>query len=355
MIYLINCIFSYFYIKYFEKKNLYILIFLFLIWSFIVGLQYNVGVDYFNYYKIFKYGYKDEFFLNNKEYIFYIFLKVFRFLKFQPQSGFIIISIISNLFFFIALIEYKKILKLKIHIFIILYFLLTTAFTSQMNGIRQYLGIYIFFLSGCYLMKDKKKYIILNIFSGLIHTSLFLGMSLIFLKKLLLKKYKESTLFKILLVAIFLSLYNLNLKQLFNIIGTFGKYNYYLGDKLLEKNINIIFKITKWINAPIYIYSILSLNKMKLRSIERVFFNLGIFCYSLKLISLISFLSIRVSEVFNLFIIFPIYFLINYLEKKNKRIEKFTIYLYLFFIFILKHVLFPSSEIVYKNYLFNSF
>lgn len=106
MIYFINALFSVSYAYWFKKfKTFNFLIFfpIFFIWFLIIGFQYDVGTDYFNYLNIFYNKNLLELYSRKKEYIFYYAILYLKNIFSNGQILFIITSFFENLlmYFFI--------------------------------------------------------------------------------------------------------------------------------------------------------------------------------------------------------------------------------------------------------------
>lgn len=355
MIFEINLFFSviYCYLLRNKKNFIYFLPIIF-IWSVIIGFQYEVGTDYNNYLSIFSNEYRLPYFKKRKEYLFWIMISLFQQLGIKGQIDFFIISLFQNFIFFFALKKYRKLINLRIWLFIYLFLGYTTIFFSQMNGVRQYISIYILFYSFIFLLEEKKvKYTIGNICAMLFHKSSIIFFMFIFIQEYLKKKYSKKFLIIFLIVSGVIGFMDLNIEVFRDVISKIPVYNHYIYTHFIDGKILWSNKITKIIYIPLYIYSIILLNNKINCTIKRRLFNIGILFYGMKNILLISYLLTRVSELLNILLIFPIYFLIEELLVRKKNFVLNGLMILIFIIFSLKVLIFPYGEFLYKSYFFN--
>ena len=96
-------------------------------WIALLGLQYNTGTDYFEYYRLFKTG-NVGLYISKKEYGFVAIVNLIKHFKLDPQFGFIFISTIQVFFFikFLRNMSFKR-----IDYFLLVYFCCSTAFINQ--------------------------------------------------------------------------------------------------------------------------------------------------------------------------------------------------------------------------------
>lgn len=355
LIYFFNACISTVYFYFFRQKNKLSLLFpLILIWTIIIGGQYNVGTDYFSYLKIFYNENKLELYYRQQEYIFYFFIKLLRSFFKNGQFFFIIVGLIENLLLLVIikkLINNKVLTKKYLYLFIFIFFCYGSIFYNQMNMIRQYFNIYILmFLSFYILKKEFIKYNLLFIVGVNIHRSLLFLYPIYFIFNYILKKVNFKTVLLIFILGVLLSLINLENEISYLIKEYVPRYSNFLNDKFFIKT-EIKTKITKLIFIPFYFESIFLIEKEK--SIKNEFLKIGICSYVIKLITLNIVILTRVGEYFNFFILFPIYFLIENYIKDKKKIKLFILLSLIMVIFCIKVLVFPSGEYLYKFYLFN--
>lgn len=356
MIYLLNVIFSisYMYVlKKMKKFNFVIFCPIFFLWFFIIGFQYDVGTDYFNYLNIFYNENYLNLYYRIEEYLFFYYVKILKKLFLNGQSLFIITAFLENLlmyFFIKKLVKENIISKRKIFVFIFLFLCYGTNFYNQMNGLRQYFNIYLlsFALINIY-NREIFKYII-NFFIGInIHRS-FLYLFPIFFGKFLIDKInKRFLIFLLTLSFIFNFMPVLEwMKKILIYIPRYGHYIYY--DYFAE--IPLINKMTKFIYIPFYFLAINLLDKIN--SDKKIYvLKIGILAFIFRIFCLKITVLNRVGEYFVLFSIFPLYFLLTESYKNKKYFLIFTLVSIIILLFSIKVLILPRGEYLYKSYFFN--
>lgn len=332
------------------SKNIYNLFFfiLLILWTCVIGLQYEVGTDYNSYKIIFSNAPKMYYY--NREYFFYYLLLFIKQNNIHYQFGFIIIAFLQFICFFIFL----KILKISnIYLFIFLFFFFCTAFYNQTNGIRQYTAVYIF-LPAFYLAYKKKLlyFIALIIIASSFHISALALLPFYFLSQI-----KTSKLFLsfLLLFSFLISLLNIDFLS-FIVTIIFEQYSHYLKSDLVS-GVSLINKLTKYIYIPFFLlslfYSYKNLNKK-----EKFFYQAGYVSFCIKILSLSSRLLSRFAIYFDVLTIFPLYYYFLYLFLNNKIIKYERIIIIIIFfsivfsMFFIKTIIFPADEYDYKSILF---
>lgn len=108
IVYLFNLIFSIiisFISDKYNKKKLFFLIGG--VWGIIIGFQFNVGRDYFNYLEIFENSNKIINYFYEKEYIFYYFVVGLQKIFENGQYFFLIIAFLEVILFYMILVKSK--------------------------------------------------------------------------------------------------------------------------------------------------------------------------------------------------------------------------------------------------------
>lgn len=323
-----------------------------LLYTFIIGFQYEVGSDYKNYYEIFTNMERLNYYYKTKEYLFYYLVLFCYKLGIKGQGVFIVISFIQNNIFFLTLYLLKKRkVEIKYSIFIFLFLTIIGSFFMQMNLIRQYLSIYTLFFSILYLLDGKKiKFVLLVIIASFFHKSAIIFLPIYILRKLLKRRYLKSKYYILLLVSLVIGFSNIAYVFFKEIVVYLPNYSNYINSEYMGKEIHITAKISKLLVVPILLLSIKY--KKKLSENEEILYNLGFLSFCLKICFLFSELASRVGEIFTIFTIFPIYF--NILKSRNKN-YKVIVLLYMLFLLIIKIVIVPKNEFVYKSYLFKNY
>ncbi len=332
------------------KKYLYFLFLapLWIIWLFICGGQYKVGTDYETYYKIFKNGETSIFYVK-MEYLFAWLVDFSHSLSLPPQTLFFIFYSIG--FFFLI-----RILILLHHntcfIFILLYISYSTVFNNQLNGLRQFIAIYICTYAIMQLNKKNgiKYFLLYTLFAFLIHSSSILILPFIFFKRATTLSYRWCyiILFLSILFACFgsyewlLSHFNFLIPQ---------HYQHYIGGTF-DTSTGILKTITKLIFIPFYIYSIYIIKQSNINKYDTFLFKVGILGYCIRLIFLNNYILNRIGDLFLIISLLPLYFLLRDLYLKQKY-GQFCLFCSFFILFYLtKVIIFPAQEYLYKSIYF---
>lgn len=351
MFYLINLILSCSLANCFDKTHKkYFLIFIFILWTFIIGGQYDVGTDYFSYLKTFSDRELLKFHLRKKEYLFYYFVILCNFLE-NKQFIFIIISFIENILFFKFIIYLKnKMIINKSSLFIFLFLCYGTTFYNQMNGIRQYFNTYLLTYLIIYIYNKKiLKYFSTVIIGINIHASFLLFSPLILFSKII-KKMKEKELVFILCFSFIITFFSITdfLKEISKYYPT---YSHYVYSSYFNK-VPFQARMTKIIYLPFYIQSVFLIKKFIDNRAKLFLLKIGILAFAVKLFCLSSGAFNRIGESLGIIILFPIYFLFEDYIKNNKKIYFFILISLIIILYIFKILIFPSGEYLYKSYFF---
>lgn len=333
-----------------NKSTLYLLFLapMWTIWLFICGGQYYVGTDYKAYYNIFKNQDLDLYY-NNNEYLFVFITKLSGELNLHPQIPFYIFYFIGFVFLFLLI---SKLHHKTSFIFIILYITVSTVFNNQLNGLRQYIAIYICSF-GVLLLKEKYgiiKFISSVIIASMMHTSaLFFIPFTLFVNKI---RINYKTIKLILLTSIVFAIWG----KFDFIIGLFDfmipiQYQHYITSTFnTTNNFNKI--LTKLIFIPFYWESIKLLKNNLLHNKDLFFYKIGILAYSTRLFFLNNYIFTRIGDLLILISIFPLYYLLRefYLNKKN-TLFILTILFFISF-YLVKVILLPKQEYLYNSIYF---
>ena len=358
MIYITNALLStiYFYNLRKLKKVTYLYFMpILLLWTVIIGGQYDVGTDYFMYRMIFENSNKLYLYFIKKEYLFYYYVIFLKYLSNNPQFFFMMTGLIQN---FLLVIIIKKLIKKKVleikytYIFILIYLTAITVFYNQMNGLRQYFNIYLFSLGIIYMLNRKKiKYCLINLIAIFIHRSSYLLLPFYLIYSYFIKKNnKKYFYFIILLVGLIISL--IDIKNILEIIVL--KYTpkfsgYFLTERIQE--VSLEKKIVKYVYLPFYFCAINLIEKRKGKVKEMI--KIGVIGYSIRIaVSNISIVN-RIGEYFIILSIFPIYYLIEEWLKQRKNFLLLILIGMICGIFFLKVTIFAKGEYFYRFYLFN--
>ena len=103
---------------------------------------------------------------------------------------------------------------------------------------------------------------------------------------------------------------------------------------------------------PFYLESVKLINNMKNEK-KDLMLRWGIFGFIVRIFCLKMTLLSRMGEYFIILSIFPMYFLIEDYIEKNNKIKLFVLFFMILGLFVLKIIIFPRGEYLYKSYLFN--
>jgi len=321
-----------------------------LCYTLFIGLQYDVGTDYFSYLKIFSREDYTKMYVKQEPFFGYIAL----FLAsnhFNPQTGFLIIAAIQFFFFYLF---YTKIRPEVGWLFIFLFFTVCTIFYNMTNGIRQYTAAFIVWFAVHYAhQKHLFKYVLLVLIAAQFHRSAYLMLPFYFIFRI---KFSQFALVLMLMVSIGLSFVNFDAVLAYLIGKIFPVYLHAFNTWGAESR-SLLNYITKYIYLPFYLFAFLTYNGLKGK--DRFFFNAGMIAYSFKLVSVKMQALSRFSYYFELLLLFPLYYLLLFLLK-NKRMPKYERIVYCaitiaVFIAILcaKIILFPVGEYDYHSVISN--
>lgn len=323
----------------------------FIVWlpAFIVfvslpALQNGVGTDYEVYFNYF-YNNGHILHLNRGEALYYYLVKLVIFLG-DPQIQFVLVSLVQGALFFYLLFLLKN-LGFKSWLVFLIFFLATGIYHNQMNGLRQYICVYIVPIAAIYVyQKEYLKFGSWSFVSSLIHvSSLIPNLSLYFLS--LIKIKNKIILFLIFVLSFFV--YSIDYSSyIFSFLEFFEiRYLTYADTKYSEGR-SLLSLATKFYYMPVVLLFWFYYLKDKTKSSDILSFFVLIFSltYFMFLQSKDFDLLIRIWSFFNFFIVFPLY----YIMVKCNRISFLIVMLYLLLFYILKVIFFPVAEYDYSFY-----
>lgn len=339
MLYIINLIFSCIYLSHIREKNT--LLFLIkilpviLLWIFIIGGQYDIGADYANYLVFFNYPHYET----RYEPLFTWVSRTAYDIGIVGQGQFYVFALINAILIFVASH------KLGIKNWGLFYFLLITVstfFNNQMNGIRQCAAVAFAYWAFVELYTSKIKGVSLMAIASGFHISAIVCVLFTFIKKVtaVLTKYPKV----LLITCCFISLIPADEYINQTLIG-------YLPDEVREEthyermysdddqtssSMDIIYKLSKLLLLPLYLYSLRLLKNGALSDKERLFFRFGILSYSLRCALLINHLIGRFSYYFWVPSIIPLYYLCVDLNNRKRHTELAFVLVYASIIYFIK-------------------
>ena len=220
-----------------------------------------------------------------------------------------------------------------------------------MNGLRQYTAIYIitYAFVESYRNKSWFRFLLLILCAGSIHSSSYFILPLYFLRYINLSNKTIKWLY--LLSAAFVAFGSLN--NLFSLVeGILTAYYRIYFTSELNVNNSLSRIITKLMFLPIYLMSLSVLKSEKITTIDKALYKLGAVSYSLRLFFLGNFILTRVSQLFILLSILPLFIYLKDLYQNRER----GLFFFFFFVFLLfylsKTVMFPTQEYLYNSIYF---
>ena len=329
------------------KSYFLLLALLFFIWLLICGGQYNVGTDYYSYLAIFNnVDAFADYYCSKGEFGFIGIIRFCNFFGLKGQSLFYVCYGISFLFFYLIL---KRIKIRYAFIFILLYITVISLFNSQFNLLRQSVTIYIGTYASLLVFEHRNlKGLLFILFAMSIHISSAIFL-LVYLHGFMIR-IKPFWLFVAIGMCIIISNYVLT-------ASTFEVFVPYLSPSYAEyiKGGNIqprplLLIMTKYIFIPIYLLALFSYSKYKLNTIGKTLFHIGILSFCFRLLFLNLSIVSRLSDLFLLLSIYPLYTYMGYLFAHKRHTFLFiSILSALLLFYFLKTIVFPVSEYLYHS------
>lgn len=293
--------------KKYSILNEILLVGIFIFFIVIMGIRYDVGIDYATYENMFHLNYDNFIYEPIYSWLTY-FVKVL-FDKFYYLT--FIMALITNIFIYLGLKKHR-LSKYYLGLALLIYFG-DLAFI-YVNVMRQGVAVAIFFYASAYIEERKfKKYIMFILLAAGFHYSILLMIPVYFLNKIYLSKgkYILSILVAYLMIGIG------GAQQILNaIVGYLGMYSkYYNSSYIVNNEINIL-AIGVLAKAIISIILVLFSSKTMGRNREIEFYKIGIL---LNVLSLSSFMFDRIGIYFSVFSLVGIPRLIMGSDKKDRK------------------------------------
>lgn len=325
---------------------------LILFWCLLIGGQYNVGTDYFSYMAMFRKGGDISYVSENRgEIVFSGVVNCLKYFGITGQGIFIVISLIEILL--LSYIMYDCVGSKYAYLFLFVFIVFPGILHNQMNGIRQYIVVYLITMSVCCLLhKQYIKTLILFIISPLIHQSAIFVIPLI----LLIYKFayvfnKKKWLYLIVVISLILS-FVITPEHSGVIFELSETYEHYTNSELMAQH-TLLQKLPKYIYLPLILLTIhkstfiqqICNNKLNYR-----LFLIGIVGYSLKLATISVGLLSRIGQYFDIISCIPIIWLLIYL-KPHKKVYMYIIMIYLLLPYAAKVLISTEGEYSYNFFL----
>ncbi|HBV76726.1 MULTISPECIES: EpsG family protein [Vibrio] len=359
MIYLFFSVFSVSYFYFLEssyklvgKGSFFIFSLPFLFFYFLFpALQYGVGTDYFNYLEMYQRPSDVIYYDRKLEFIFSYILRFVNEVDLGGQFIFVAYSILFSLLFYIFLNNLNK-NRIKVWLFLFVFFICSGIYQNQMNGIRQYSAIYALMISIFYVVTDKKLkaggYFILG---QLMHSSFILNISFLLIK--FIKVTPKRCVFAFIISFVFFGFF-VSFFVPYVLGAVLPQYLHYLDSELM-KGWSVLSLIPKLYYFPfIVIFLFIYSKEYKKGHVDTIILKFSFLACCLYWCFL-SYSSVgmmtRVGSYWVVFNCFPIYYVLNSILSVNKIYVFFISLLYLIFPFVLKVIFFPSNEYVYNSIL----
>lgn len=358
MLYIINLIFSCFYLSQIREKRtlLFILKILpvILLWVLIVGGQYRVGADYDNYLAFFSYPHYETRF----ERLFTWMSRVAHNMGIVGQGQFFLYGFINAIVIFIA--SHRLGIK-HWGIFYLLLVTVSTFFNNQMNGIRQCTAVAFVYWAFVEMYISKLKGLSLIAISVGFHVSAIIGVAFTYIKKVtqVLTRYPKFLLIVCCVISLIPVDENINQSAIEllpeEVIEETHYERMYVDNESTSKSTDIIYKLSKLFLLPLYLYSLRLLKTDFLTDKEKLIFRFGLLSYSLRCALLVNQLIGRFSYYFWIPSILPLYYLCTYMYERRQYTELIFILLYasiIYFIKVFMGVAEYQSSFIYFQYIF---
>lgn len=323
---------------------------IFILLFFTFAFQNGVGTDYESYLASANNDPIGQFKLNqffiDKEYFFSICVWIAQKTSY-PQFLFIIVSLLQNIIFGFSLYELRK-NRESIFLFLILYFTLSLCFFNQFNGIRQFISINLVFLAVLKLFNNSKTTsFILVLTAPFFHKSswLFVVLFIIYImfeKKMVFRIEKK---YIGIISLLCMTIYFIDINGFINFLLTrTGIYTEYIGSNYVQK-MSFSEILTKIAKLLVVYYSLYKLDEAFLSKFEKKLLVMSIISIQILILSFSTTLIWRLYLYFDLFLIFPTLFHFKY-NATHK--EKYLIIFYLVAILLIKILIIPQGEYLYK-------
>ncbi len=321
-----------------------------LFWILIVGCQYGIGTDYFSYIDIFEGKNFDYISGIRGEYVFSAIVQFLMFTGMPPQWGFIIIAIIEVLLLFY--IMHESVDNKFIYLFFFTFICLGGTFHNQMNGLRQYLAIYIVSTIVC-LLCNRRFFIalLLSVLTCFVHKSSAIILPIIFL--IYQFRFKDSFKWLIIILSIGIILSFVFSNQILSlIIPYFDMYSHYFTSDGVEEY-GIIQKFTKYIYIPIFVLAIYRYPYFNLCPKRKWLFVFGIYGFAMKL-SVMSLTTVsRMGLYLEIISCIPIVYLLIYVYQKHWTKKYIFLLLYLLAPYAVKVLVMKTGEYSFDSIFFH--
>lgn len=288
--------------------------------------QKNIGTDYHTYYNYF-FNNNYLLYVSKGEYIFYYIVLLTRYLD-HPQILFVIIGTIQFLLFFYTLYLLKK-RGYKSWLLFFLFIVVTTIYNNQMNGLRQFIVVNAMLLF-VILLSERRffKSFLLSVLGLLFHKTSFIATGLIFVLKKYLPYSSKKILFIFIISAFLFSINYLDYIQILISNPYLRSYLHYLSrsENIFKLDMASVMGKLYFVPILLYFYFIVFKSKKKLSGFEILSSKIVATTYFLFIQAGYFDMFLRLWQYFNVFMIVPIYLVINWaIQKKQFNLVLFMV------------------------------
>lgn len=321
------------------------------LWCLLIGGQYEVGTDYPTYLHFFE-GYDLEIYENTGEWLFVGMIRCCNWLGITGQGIYFLIAFASIVMLIYAANSFVP--TKYIHVFFFVFIVYSGVFNNQMNTVRQYIVVYIFTVGIVKLLnKQYWSSIILFVMMPLFHkVSVLLFPFILFLiwsRKRIESKYSARCFLTMCVLFAVCFSFIAKVEWLFPLFqGT--PLEFYSSQYMQEpEEMGMMYKLTKFVYVPFVLYSIYLFPTMALTPLQRKYFVIGVYGYSIKVAFLTFDVLNRMGTYFEILMCIPIvYLLITILHRKKKAY--ILVCFFFLLIYALKVTLFAVREYSYDSY-----
>lgn len=322
-----------------------------LLFSIIFGMRYGVGIDYYAYLDIFKYG--NNSYYGDFEPAFMFIISLSHYFNIGSFGYFFILAFIQILFLYLSFIKHRFVLP-----FLPVVLIFTgIAMTGFMNSIRQTIAFCIFVFSIHYISNKKLiSYCALIVLSSLFHRSALILFPLYFLWYNKDQWFSNINKQVVLVLISFITANIISLQQIveyFDLLIEWLGYSRYLdnhGDKMYnESSIGLGYIMILFI----YLLIITNSKKMKLMFADKTFnimydlFIIGVLC---EFLFHSSQMMMRITYYFNGFKIILMTYALFYFYKQRFSngicFARFVVVSLIFILFFIRIILFSETNTV---------
>jgi len=352
---LINLTLIFFYAK--SKSNPYIKIIIFPVLvftiSFLSSFQFEAGTDYRTYFDIFMGEKNLGLYFHKREYAFFFLVSFLRNFVFEPQSLFIVISLIQG-FLICNIMRVVSGQGFNLVLLFFLVFFISNMLHNQMNLLRAYVAVYSFVNAFLYRSEGHyKKSFLFFVFGCLWHQSIVFFVPLLFFGRWFYSWIFDNKI-KVYIFTLMIFILGIPLYFADSFVSIFfPHYYHYFESEYAKKSIAYVNIVTKLIYLPLHIlffYLSRKLSSSYFSNMEVCLLGFWVLTANVFILLLYTSLVSRFLHFFAFFSIIPIYYL--FVWNKSNILLSFLLFMYIILPYIAKVVVFSAGEYSY-NSIFN--